>query len=264
MEDKISIAIRNKNEAKDLEFLLFNLTDRYSDTIDEIIVIDNESTDESEKITEKYGARFETIKNFSYGGSANFAAEKAKGDIVVIFSAHSYPVSPEFFDVIKEKFDANKRLAGVRCLHTPNDYRNYILSIDAEKDPNKSGLIFTGSAFRKSVWQQIPFNDKVPTFEDKDWTKRVLKKGYQIEFAPVVFAYEVRRTKAQSYFRRKNDLLGNYQIWHKEVKMRQAFNSIVGTFLNGSKNLFIDTFYAIKFLFFVLKFKIKKPEKFKY
>ena len=96
-------------------------------------------------------------------------------------------------------------MAGVRCLHAPNDYRNYILSIDAENDPNKSGLIFTGSAFRKKVWEKIPFNDKVPTFEDKDWTKRVLKKGYQIEFAPVIFAYEVSRTKAQAYFRRKND-----------------------------------------------------------
>ncbi|MAC63388.1 MAG: glycosyl transferase family 2 [Zunongwangia sp.] len=260
----ISVVIRNKNEAKDLEFLLFNLTNRYSHAIDEIIVVDNESTDGSERVTKKFNARFETIKNFSYGGSANFAAEKAKGDIVVIFSAHSYPVSPEFFDVIKEKFDTNKKLAGVRCLHAPNDYRNYILSIDAENDPNKSGLIFTGSAFRKKVWEKIPFNDKVPTFEDKDWTKRVLKKGYQIEFAPVIFAYEVSRTKAQAYFRRKNDLLGNYQIWHMEIKVRQAFNNVVATFLNGSKRLFIDVYYAIKFFFFVLEFKKKKPEKFEY
>jgi len=264
MENKISVVIRNKNEAEDLEFLLFNLTNRYIDSIDEIIVVDNESTDDSQKITEKYGARFETIKNFSYGGSANFAAEKAKGDIIVIFSAHSYPVSPEFFDVINEKFHFNERLAGVRCLHTPNDYRNYILNIDAEKDPNKSGLIFTGSAFRKKVWEKIPFNDKVPTFEDKDWTKRVLKNGYQIEFAPVVFAYKVSRTKAQAYFRRTNDLLGNYQIWHREIKVRQAFNNVVATFLNGFKNLFLDVYYAIKFFFFVLKFKKRKPEKFKY
>ncbi len=260
----ISVVIRNKNEAKDLEFLLLNLTSRYSDSIDEIIVIDNESTDESDKITEKYGARFESIKKFSYGGSANFAAEKAKGDIIVIFSAHSYPVSPEFFDVIKEKFDTNKKLAGVRCLHAPNDYRNYILNIGAEKDANKSGLIFTGSAFRKKVWEKIPFNDKVPTFEDKDWSKRVLKKGFQIEFAPVVFAYEVNRTKAQAYFRRKNDLLGNYQIWHKETRTRQAFNNVVVTFFNGFKKLFIDVYYAIKFFFFVLEFKKKKPEKFEY
>ncbi|WP_417887306.1 glycosyltransferase [Zunongwangia sp.] len=260
----ISVVIRNKNEAKDLEFLLFNLTSRYSDSIDEIIVIDNESKDESKKIAEKFKVRFETIKDFSYGGSANFAAEKATGDIIAIFSAHSYPVSPNFFKSIKEKFDNNKKLAGVRCLHSSNDYRNYILNIGVEKDPNKSGLIFTGSAFSKKVWEKIPFNDKVPTFEDKDWTLRVVKKGYEIEFAPVVFAYEIRRSKAQSYLRKTNDLLGNYQIWHEEVKMRQAFNNVVGTFLNGSKNLFIDTFYAIKFLFFVLKFKIKKPEKFKY
>ena len=125
----ISVVIRNKNQDLALAFLLKNLKERYIDDIGEIIVIDNLSTDRSEAISKEYNARFVTIKDFSYGGSANFAAEQTKFPIVVMFSAHSYPVSHDFFKLIKRKFDENPNLAGLRCLHNPNDYKNFINKI---------------------------------------------------------------------------------------------------------------------------------------
>ena len=168
----ISVVIRNKNESEALAFLLKNLTERYSDDIHEILVIDNLSTDNSKEITKKYGGRFVTITNFSFGGSANLCASEAKGPIVVIFSAHSYPVSHDFFKLIQKKFDDNANLAGLRCLHSPNDYKNFINKIPATIDPNKSGLIFSGSAFNKKVWEKYAFREEVATFEDKEWTTR--------------------------------------------------------------------------------------------
>ena len=178
----ISVVIRNKNQDKALGFLLKNLTERYAGDIGEILVIDNLSTDKSEAISNQFGAKFITIKSFSYGGSANFAAQQARLPIVVMFSAHSYPISHDFFKLIKLKFDENPNLAGLRCLHNPNDYRNFINKISAKEDPNKSGLIFSGSAFSKQVWEKHPFREDVATFEDKEWTTRVLKAGYDIDF----------------------------------------------------------------------------------
>ena len=125
----ISVVIRNKNQDKALTFLLKNLTERYLDDIGEILVIDNLSTDSSEAVSKEHNARFVTIKEFSYGGSANFAAEQTKFPIVVMFSAHSYPESHDFFKLIKQKFDENSNLAGLRCLHNINDYQNYINKI---------------------------------------------------------------------------------------------------------------------------------------
>ena len=61
----ISVVIRNKNQDEALAFSLKNLTERYLDDISEIIVVDNLSTDSSEEVSKKYGARFETIENFS-------------------------------------------------------------------------------------------------------------------------------------------------------------------------------------------------------
>ncbi|KAA5822445.1 glycosyltransferase [Algibacter amylolyticus] len=260
----ISVVIRTKNQSKALEFLLSNLKNRYSNDIDEVIVVDNLSEDNSKEIAVKYNARFETITNFSYGGSANFCAEKAKNEIIVIFSAHAYPVSPDFFSTIKKQFEQNKKLAGVRCLHSSNDYENYIINIPATQDPNKSGLIFSGSAFRKSTWDKIKFNENVPTFEDKDWTKRVLKAGYDIEFAPVVFNYRISRNDKQKFFRFKNDLIGNYQIWHTEPKLINVTKGTLVSIINAFKVLFISIYYAFKRFFLTLKFKLNKPKKFEY
>jgi glycosyltransferase involved in cell wall biosynthesis len=258
----ISVVIRNKNQEVALEFLLKDLRERYNDDIAEIVVIDNLSTDRSEEVTAAYQARFETIEKFSYGGSANFAAEKATCDIVVIFSAHSYPVSHDFFKLIQKRFDEQPNLAGLRCLHSSSDYRAYFNQVKAKNDPNRAGLIFSGSAFNKSVWKKHPFKEEVATFEDKEWSKRVLEAGYDIELVPAIFNYEIKRTKQQLFFRFKNDLIGNYQLWHQEVYYKSAFNGLIMGFYRAFKNLITDLYYALKRFFYILSFVSNKPKKF--
>ncbi len=258
----ISVVIRNKNQEVALEFLLKNLRERYNDDIAEIVVVDNLSTDRSEEVSAKYKARFETIEKFSYGGSANFAAQKATHDIVVIFSAHSYPVSHDFFKLIQEKFDKNDNLAGVRCLHNSNDYKNYINNVKAKDDPNKSGLIFSGSAFNKKMWREHPFKEDVATFEDKEWSKRILNEGYDIDFVPSIFNYQIKRTKAQLFFRFKNDVIGNYQLWHEDIALLSASKGLVMNFYRAVKDMFVDMYYAVKRYLYVISFISNKPDKF--
>jgi glycosyltransferase involved in cell wall biosynthesis len=258
----ISIVIRNKDQAIALDFLLKNLTERYKNDFEEIIIIDNLSTDNSREIAKKYKVRFETIENFSYGGSANFAAKKAKFPIVVIFSAHSYPVSHDFFKLILKKFDKNENLAGLRCLHSSNDFKNYINKIPAKEDPNRSGLIFSGSAFNKKVWVNHPFREDVSTFEDKEWSKRVLEKGYEIEFVESIFSYEIKRNRQQNYFRFKNDLIGNYQLWNEDVSFLSASKGFLVSLFRIIKDFFGELRYAILRFTYLIKFILNKPDKF--
>ena len=232
----ISVVIRNKNQSGALTFLLKNLTERYWYDIAEIIVVDNLSTDSSKEGAVQFGARFVTIKNFSFGGSANVCAREAQFPIVVIFSSHSYPVSHDFFKLIQQKFENNPNLAGLRCLHSSNDYKNFINNIPATIDPNKSGLIFSGSAFSRDVWKKHSFREDVATFEDKEWTTRVLKEGYAIDFVPAIFSYEIKRSSQQLFFRFKSDVVGNYQLWHHDVSFRDALKSLLGSFYNSVKN----------------------------
>ena len=258
----ISVVIRNKNQSESLAFLLKNLTERYSEDIGEIIVVDNMSSDNSKEITEHFSARFVNIEKFSYGGSANVCAREAKYPIVVIFSAHSYPVSHDFFQLIGQKFQQNPKLAGLRCLHNLNDYKNYINQISVLKDPNKSGLIFSGSAFSKTVWEKHPFREDVATFEDKEWTTRVLKEGYEIDFVPSIFCYDIKRTKKQEFFRFQNDIIGNYQLWHQDVKFVNVLKGLVGSMYRLVKNFFTDFLYIIKRFIYLIKFVMNKPKKF--
>ena len=262
MENKVSVVIRNKNQDKALEFLLKNLRERYNDSIAEIVVIDNLSSDQSQGVSEKYNARFVTIKDFGYGSSANTVAEQASNSIVVIFSAHAYPVSDDFFNQIIERFNKNKNLAGLRFLHTTNDYENYINKVSARQDPNRSGLIFCGSAFNKNVWKKHRFKDDITTFEDKEWTLRVLKAGYDIEFSPSIFHYNISRTKEQQFFRFKNELVGSYQLWHKSITVRDVFKTLFKECFSIIKNGFKDLFYAFKRFTFKLKFVFNKPSKY--
>lgn len=258
----ISVLIRNKNQSEALTFLLKNLTERYSEDIGEIIVIDNMSSDTSREVTEHFKARFVSIEKFSYGGSANVCAKEAKYPIVVIFSAHSYPVSHDFFKLIKLKFENNSNLAGLRCLHSSNDYKNFINKIPAKIDPNKSGLIFSGSAFSRRVWEIYPFREDVATFEDKEWSKRVLENGYDIEFVPAIFHYEIKRTKKQNFFRYKNDVIGNYQLWHTNVQLFNASFDFMSSIFRLIKFFFVDLYYIFKRFFFLIGFIFNKPEKF--
>ena len=258
----ISVVIRNKNQCVALSFLLKNLTERYHNDIAEIIVVDNLSTDSSKEVAAQFGLRLVTIENFSFGGSANVCARVARFPIVVIFSAHSYPVSHDFFKLIQMKFDGNSNLAGLRCLHSSNDYRNFINRIPAAIDPNKSGLIFSGSAFSRAIWEKHPFREDVATFEDKEWTVRVLKEGYEIDFVESIFSYEIKRNSEQLFFRFKNDVVGNYQLWHQDITLLQAIKKLLSSILNLIKNGIVDFRYVfIRFLYLV-KFINNKPNKF--
>ncbi len=260
--NKISVVIRNKNQRDALDFLLKNLSERYQNDIDEIIVLDNLSNDDSEEICKMYGVKFIQIKKFSYGSSANLAAEYASNKIIVIFSAHAYPVSHDFFKLISEKFDQNNNLAGLRCLHNKNDYKNYINQVSSKDDPNISGLIFCGSAFSKKVWELHKFKDDITTMEDKEWSVRVLKEGYDIEFCSSIFCYDIVRSHKQNFLRFKNETIGSYQLWGVNYTYKTVFKGLFAKIFKIFRLFFIEIYYAFRRFFFLLKFLSNRPDRF--
>lgn len=260
----LSVVIRNKNQEKALSFLLKDLTERYAADVAEIIVLDNLSTDGSRKVSERYGARFVTIEKFSYGESANIGAREASNDIVVLFSAHAFPVSHDFFRLIIEKFKGREtELAGLRCIHNIHDYRAYIENASSTDDYNKAGVMFAGSAFNKRIWEKHPFKSDVPTFEDKEWSKRVIKEGYKIEFVPSIFCYDIKRDRKQLFFREKNEIIGSYQIHHTEFTFAMAIKNLLYNCYALTKGYMADVYYTFKRAFFMFRFLSNKPEQFK-
>ncbi|MCJ7804450.1 glycosyltransferase family 2 protein, partial [Patescibacteria group bacterium] len=75
---------------------------------DEIVVIDDNSTDKSVEIAKKFGAKFFIhSKNDNFAQQRNFGLQKAKGDWILFVDADER-ISPELAKEIKEKIKSSK------------------------------------------------------------------------------------------------------------------------------------------------------------
>lgn len=94
---KLSVAMITLNEERILEKTLKSL----EGVADEIVIVDSGSTDKTEEIAKKYGARFINQKWLGYGKQRNVAIENATGDWVLNIDADE-EISPKLAKKLKE------------------------------------------------------------------------------------------------------------------------------------------------------------------
>ena len=101
-----SIVIRAFNEAKHIERLLLGILQQAVKDI-QIILVDSGSTDETTQIASRYPVEIISIQpqEFTFGRSLNFGISHASNPLVVIISAHVYPVYPDWLDRLLEPFN---------------------------------------------------------------------------------------------------------------------------------------------------------------
>lgn len=130
---KISACYIVKNEAKTLPISLAGL----AQYVDEIIVIDTGSTDETVRIAEKYGA---TVFHFQwqddFSAARNYALDKAGGDWIVFLDADEYFTADTVVNLrtVLKKYDETNRRGG---LLIP------LYNIDVDKDNEVLGNTLT-------------------------------------------------------------------------------------------------------------------------
>jgi len=244
-----SIIIRSHNEERHIGELL-NMIMQQDFRTWEIIVVDSGSTDKTLDIVRQYPAHLIQIpsKSFTFGYSLNVGCRSARGQFLVIVSAHAIPVNQSWLTNILQPFQ-NKKVAVVygRQLSGPetllSEARDYSLNYGAysrilleETECNNAN-----SAIRRDLWQQFRFNEKLPGLEDKDWVIRTQKAGYHVAYA----------ANAQVYHHHYE----NYrQIYHRHYREAVAYHKILPaeTFTfksltyNVIKNTLDDLVYGIK------------------
>src|SRR5437660_10227046 len=89
----VSVLIRVLNEEHALRRLFDCLRIQKLDRPFEVVVIDNESEDESATVARTMGARVFTFPCllFGYGRAINFGVKLCRGELIVLLSAHSWP-----------------------------------------------------------------------------------------------------------------------------------------------------------------------------
>lgn len=191
---KVSIVIRARNEAVNLARTLSLIKAQdYSDEI-EIIVVDSGSTDNTLAVARENGARIISYeKPFSYGGTINEAAKIAKGDILVVLSAHSFPYDKSWLKELVKPLEDNS-VAATTSRHVPKrDDDPFIRRGVQRRFPPRLIYSYPGyaislsnasAAYRRNLVLENPFDEEVKYSEDYIWAENIMRKGFRIVYVP--------------------------------------------------------------------------------
>lgn len=188
----ITIIIRALNEANYLRKVL-KAIDSQNCGVNEVILVDSGSTDNTVKVARNWGARIVTIpmEPYSYGRALNIGFSYAKGDILVALSAHAIPKDSTWLEELIKQFDKpNVAATGSRVITCPrylprNRLRN-TRHIISKLLPCDSPVLFlnTSAAYRREVWQKIQFDENLSNSEDFQWALHARTMGYRINYVP--------------------------------------------------------------------------------
>lgn len=191
----ISIIIRTKNEERWIGSCL-DAVRRQSCSDFEVILVDNLSTDKTVDKAMQYGVVLVTIDEFRPGAAINRGIEAAKGDIIVCLSGHCIPVD-EFWleNLVKELEDES--IGGVYGRQEPLaftsdlDKRDLLITFGLDRRVQVKDSFFhnANSAFRKSLWERVPFDEEVTNIEDRIWANEVQKSQLKIVYEPSASVY---------------------------------------------------------------------------
>jgi len=218
----ISIIIRTKNEAKFLP-QVFNKLKNQRSLIDQVIVVDSGSSDDTVAIAKQYQAKIIRIpaSDFSYSYSLNVGIEQANSDLIGVFSGHSVPVFDDFIQAGVRYFKESK-VAGVYgpCIPLENasisERIYYSLGhFKIQKQPEvidqpRLGIMGnTNALFPRKLWQEHKFDLKMAEGgEDAEWALYWLSKGYK-------FIYEPHLAVKHSHGIGLTEFYQQWQHWNK-------------------------------------------------
>ena len=191
----VSIIIRTKNEERWISSCLDAVFKQdYKDF--EVILVDNQSTDQTIKKAKKYPIHLVSIKDFLPGKAINIGISKSKGKIIVVLSGHCIPVTNKWLENLIYDLE-DPKVAGVYGRQEPmsfssdNDKRDLVTVFGLDKKIQKKDPFFhnANSAVRREVLNKISFDEKATNIEDRIWGMEVIKAGYQIIYEPSASVY---------------------------------------------------------------------------
>ena len=217
----ISIVIRAFNEEKHIGRLLFGITQQTSPN-PEVILVDSGSTDETLTIAAQYPVKVVHIKpeHFTFGRSLNTGIAATTGDLVVIISAHCYPVYPDWLEKLTQPFrNVNIALSygkqrGAESNHYSEHqfFRKYFPdnSVMQQAHPYSHNA---NAVIRRNLWEIHSYDESLTGLEDLAWSSWVMESGYEIAYvAEAEVIHEHHETLLQVYKRYLREAIALKQI----------------------------------------------------
>ena len=185
-----SIVIRAYNEARHLPRLLEGIKRQTVQDV-EIILVDSGSTDNSVAIAQSFGAKIVHIspQEFTFGRSLNFGIAAATRELVVIASAHVYPVYPDWLERLLEPFAdstigltyGKQRGAETSKFSEHEIFARWFPDVSTPRQPHPF-CNNANAAIRRSLWEIHPYDETLTGLEDLAWAKWMQSNGHGLAY----------------------------------------------------------------------------------
>ena len=195
-----TIIIRAYNEEKHLGRLLEGIRQQTLKDV-KVILVDSGSTDSTISIAESFGAQIVNIRpeEFTFGRSLNLGIKEAKGEFIVIASAHVYPVYPDWLETLLRPFQ-DESIALTYGKQRAPEFAKYseqqiFHQWYPDTDKPKQATAFcnnANAAIRKSLWEKNNYDETLTGLEDLAWAKWAKEQGHAIAYvaeAEVIHAH---------------------------------------------------------------------------
>jgi glycosyltransferase involved in cell wall biosynthesis len=229
----ISIIVPTKNEEKNIGKLLDTLVVQEQPI--EIIVVDAESKDDTQKIVENYRKKYPYIKLYvkkgNIGESLNYGIKKARGEAISFIGADDR-ADKNWIKVIRRSLMKGHDIITGKCVMRGKKefrldrvrlyYKGFDISIPG-----------TNTTYRKKVLQRLGgFDACFVTAEDIDLNLRAIDAGYKIHSEKDAIVYRYARNNAIDFLKqafrngygRKQLALKHGRLW-KEYSLKQMFST---------------------------------------
>ena len=217
----ISIIIRSFNEEQNIGRLLYGISKQtYPNT--EVILVDSGSMDNTLAIANQYPVKVVHInlENFTFGRSLNMGIATASGDLVVITSAHCYPLYPDWLEQLTKPFSNDqvglcygKQRGGESNHYSEHQFfRKYFPdnSVLQQAHPYSHNA---NASIRRELWKKHHYDEGLTGLEDLAWSSWIMESGYEIAYvAEAEVIHEHHETYQQVYKRYQREAIALKRI----------------------------------------------------
>jgi len=205
-----SIVIRAYNEEKHIGRLLEGIRQQTIKDV-EIILVDSGSTDETVSVAESFDARHVRIppEEFTFGHSLNLGMQAARRELIVIASAHVYPVYPDWLESLLRPFENDKvaltygKQRGPETAQFSEQQIYHQWYPDVSKPRQATSFCNNANAaIRKSLWEKNAYDETLTGLEDLAWGKWAKEQGYDIAYVAEAEIIHVHNETPEGVFNR--------------------------------------------------------------
>lgn len=191
----VSIIIRTKNEERWVSACLNSVFNQEFRDF-EVILIDNNSKDKTIDKAKQFEVKVLNVEEYLPGKAINLGIQASSGKYIVCLSGHCVPVNNKWLTNLMKDIELPD-VAGVYGRQEPLSYssdldkRDLLVTFGLDKKIQVKDSFFhnANSIIKRAVWEQIPFDEKTTSIEDRIWGKRVLEHGYKIIYEPEASVY---------------------------------------------------------------------------